>query len=321
MDLRQRQPICLQQVGCLAHNNAQMTLWKHQMIMLEIHQAITLNLGNPRINFIHQHPDQGIVTRHCSDHFQALTSSTTRLHSTWHQAHNQVLVKPKDIRVMGHCGKDMISPKEDMVDLKCSPLSNSQGMGRHPQAHLECLQHRLETIQSFAQHLPFPLLQDNFLAHLVDPPLASQRNDFRWLRNRGGPMLPGLPICPHCHILPMTNTLEIMRPTIHRTWAGPKAKPQSAWSKRNCPWSYLPTGCGSPTLVRSTGGRKYGWQGFLRRSIGPLSGDRTIWISCQMDPCTGRQRLQIFWRLSRPGCIRKISIVLQGFGDSGRRCF
>jgi hypothetical protein len=30
-------------------------------------------------------------------------------------------VRPKDIRVMGHCGKHMISPKEAMVDPKCPP--------------------------------------------------------------------------------------------------------------------------------------------------------------------------------------------------------
>ena len=74
---------------------------------------------------------------------------------------------------MGHRGKHLISPKEDMVDLKCSPLSNSQDMGRHLQAHLECLQHRLETIQSFGRPLPLPLLQDNFLAHLEEPTLSS----------------------------------------------------------------------------------------------------------------------------------------------------
>ena len=51
---------------------------------------------------------------------------------------------------MGHRGKDMISPNDEMVDLNCSPLSNSQVMGRHLQAHLECLQHRLATIQLFS---------------------------------------------------------------------------------------------------------------------------------------------------------------------------
>jgi hypothetical protein len=91
---------------------------------------------------------------------------------------------------MAHRGKHMISRKEDMMDLKCSPLSNSQDMGCHPQAHLKCLQHRRETIQSFARPLPVPALQDNFQAHLVNPPLASKRNNFSWLRNRTGQMLP-----------------------------------------------------------------------------------------------------------------------------------
>ena len=75
---------------------------------------------------------------------------------------------------MGHRGKHMISPKEDMVDLKCSPLCNSQDMGRHLQAHVESLQLRLETIQSFGRPLPLPPLQDNFPAHRVDPPVVSQ---------------------------------------------------------------------------------------------------------------------------------------------------
>ena len=85
---------------------------------------------------------------------------------------------------MGHRGKDTISTKEDIVDLECCPLSNSQDMGRHLQAHLECLQHRLETIQSFGRPLLLPLLQDKFPAHLVDPPLGSQRNIFSRLQNR-----------------------------------------------------------------------------------------------------------------------------------------
>jgi hypothetical protein len=48
---------------------------------------------------------------------------------------------------MGQRGKQKIYPKEDMVDLKCSPLSNSKGKGRHPQAQHECVQHHLDTIQ------------------------------------------------------------------------------------------------------------------------------------------------------------------------------
>jgi hypothetical protein len=75
---------------------------------------------------------------------------------------------------MGHRGKHMICPKEDMVDLKCSPRSNLQDMGRHLQVHLECLQHRLDPIHSLGRPVPLPLLQDNVPAHLVYPPLASQ---------------------------------------------------------------------------------------------------------------------------------------------------
>jgi len=106
-DLIRRQPIWLDWLGCLAHNNAQMTMWVHQIIMLEIHQAKTLNSGNPQIKFIHH---RGIVFRPRSHHFQVLPRSTTMPHSVWLQAHNQALVEPKDIWVMGHCGKHMISP-------------------------------------------------------------------------------------------------------------------------------------------------------------------------------------------------------------------
>jgi len=101
--------------------------------------------GNPRIKFILH---RGIVTRLRSHHFQALPSFTTLPHSTWHQASNHALVvQPKDIRVMGHRGKDTTSPKVAMVDLKCSPLGNSPDRGRHFQAHLKFLQPQLATIQ------------------------------------------------------------------------------------------------------------------------------------------------------------------------------
>jgi len=119
----------------------------------------------------------------------------------------------------------------------------------------------------------------------------------------------------------MTNSMQMLRAMIRRTWAGLKAKPQLAWSKQNSPWSNLPKGCGSPTIVPSTSGRKYGWLGFSRRSIGPLSQDRTVWNRCEMDPCTGRWRLKIFWKLSRHGCLWKISIMPNGFGDNGWRDF
>ena len=70
---------------------------------------------------------------------------------------------------MGHHGKHMISREDIMVDLRCSPLNNSQHMGRYLQAHLEGLQHHLSTIQSFGRHLPPLLHQENLPAHLGDP--------------------------------------------------------------------------------------------------------------------------------------------------------
>jgi len=175
MNLRRRQPIWLQPVGCLAHNNAQMTMRKHQMIMLEIHSAKTLNSGNPQIKLILH---WSIVTHLSSHYFQGHPSSTTMPHSTWQKAHYQALLQPKDIRVMGYRVKHMLSLKEVMVDLKCSPVSNSQDMGRHLQEHNKCLQHSLETIQSFGPLHPSLLHQVNFPSHLGDPPLTSQRNDF-----------------------------------------------------------------------------------------------------------------------------------------------
>jgi len=254
-DLHRRQPILLQQVGFLAHINAQRTMWENQMIMLEIHRAKTVISGNPPNQF---HPPPGIVTPLRRHHFQALPSSTTLPHTTRHQAHNQACRQAKDMRLMGHRGKDTISLKEVMVDLKCSPLSNSQDRGRHLQAHLEYLQHRPETIQWCSWHVPLLLHTGNFPAHLGAPPWASQRNDSSWLRNWAGQILRGLQTCPHYPGFLMKNSMQIMGVMIHRTWVGPKAKPYSAWSKRNCPGSNLPQGWGSRTSVPSTSWRKDG---------------------------------------------------------------
>jgi hypothetical protein len=101
-------------------------------------------------------------------------------------------------------------------------------VGRHLQMHMECLQHRLETMQSLGQHLPLSPRCINFLVYLVDLPLAFQQNNFSRLQNRRGQMLQGLPICPHCQIFLITNTMQIMRATIRLAWARAKAKPQSA---------------------------------------------------------------------------------------------
>ena len=195
-------------------------MWEHQIIMLKIHGAKTLNLGNTQINFI---LPLGMVTCLCRQHFQALPSSTNMPHSTWHQVQNQAPVQSKDTRVMGHCGKHMISPKEVMVDLKCSPLNNSQDRGCQLQAHFALLQHCLKTIQSFGWHVPPLLHLDNFPVHLGDPASASQWNVISWLRNCEGQMIQGLPISPHYQTFPMMNMMQIFSATIHQTWVGPKA--------------------------------------------------------------------------------------------------
>jgi len=254
-DLHRRQLIWLQWVGCLAHSNAQMTMWGHQIMMPEIQRAKSINSGNPQINFLHH---QGIVNHLCSLHFQALPSSTTLPHLTWHQARNEALVQLNDIWAMGHLGQDTISSKKVMVDLKCSPLSNSPDRGHHLQGHLKSLQHRLESFHLFRRQLPPLLHMDNFPAHLEDAPLASQRNDFSQLRNWAGQMMQGLRICPHYQRVLMTSSMQMMRVMISWTWAGPKAKPQSAWSQWSSPWRNLPKGWGCPTRVHSTSGRKYG---------------------------------------------------------------
>jgi len=215
-------------------------MWEHLTTMLEMNCAKTLNSGNPRIKFILH---WSIVTRLHSHHFLALPSFTTLPYSTWHQACNQALeVQPKDIRVMGHCGKDTTSPKVAMAVLKCFTLSNSPDRGCHLQVHLECLQYQLETIQSIRWHRPPLLHTDKFPAYLGDLPLALQRNDYSRQRNRAGQMWQGSWICPHYQRLLMTNSMQMLRVMICWTWVGLKAKPQCAWSKQNSPWSNLAKG-------------------------------------------------------------------------------
>jgi len=114
----------------------------------------------------------------------------------------------------------------------------------------------------------------------------------------------------------MTPTMRAM---IRQTCAVERVNPQSAWSKRNAPWNNLPKEWGRPTIVCSTSGSKAGWQGFLRESIGSLSGGRTDSNGIYMDPCTGRQRVQICWRHMRAGCHWIMSIMLNGIIGSGQR--
>jgi len=249
------------------------------------------------------HPQQGYGYPPSRQPFQALRSFITGLHSTWHIVCNLPVAQAMNIKVMGHRGKDETCTKVVMVGLKCSPIRSSQGNGRPLQMHRECLQDHREIIQSISEHLRAWLLLHNLhLTYLGDTALASRRKDSSYQWNRRKQMSQGLQTCPHCRRCPMTNIMQLMRLMIRRIWAVQKAIPQSAWSKRSYPWSNLPKGWGSPTLVHSTSGRKYGWRGFSRRSIGPLSGGITDWNKMEMDPCTGRQRSQIFWQHSKGGC-------------------
>jgi len=82
------------------------------------------------------------------------------------------------------------------------------------------------------------------------------------------------------------------------------------------PWSNLPQRWASPTTAHSTSGRKNGWLGFWRKSIGALSGSRNVWTHFGMDLCTGRQWWKTFWRHLWTACHWKILIMLNGFGGS-----
>ena len=119
--------------------------------MLEIHRIDTLNSGNARVSSILH---RGIVTIPWSHHSLALRSFPTLPNSSCHQAHIQGQVEPMVIQVIRSFAMHSISPKEDMVDLKRSPHSNLQDMGRHLQVATERHQHPLETIWSFGQPLP-----------------------------------------------------------------------------------------------------------------------------------------------------------------------
>jgi len=98
--------------------------------------AMTVDLGKKPIN-INCH--MGMVTRLHSNHFQALRSFISSLHSTWHTVRNLPLVQGKNIQVMGHCGKDINSAKVVKEGLKHSPLRRFQNKGHYQQVLRECL--------------------------------------------------------------------------------------------------------------------------------------------------------------------------------------
>ena len=213
---------------------------------------------------------------HRSD-FQTLCSFVTILHSTWHKSIcNEPPEQANDIEVMGLSVKHMTFTKVFMESFECFPRSSSQDKGRHLQEHRECLQDCLEAIQSIGQLLPAPILHLNLLAQRGEIPLASQQNCFSCLWNRRKQMMQESRTCHYCRRLPMTIMMQTMTVTIRRSWEAQRVNPLLAWSKQNSPLRNLPTGWGRPTIVYATNGRKYGWHGFSRKSIGPLCGARTI---------------------------------------------
>jgi len=120
------------------------------------------------------------------------------------------------------------------------------------------------------------LLLDLLPAHLGELPIASRWNDSCGLRYHGKQISYKSQTRPHCRRVRMRIMIQMVTRTISQTWAVENVNPQSAWSKQNYPWCNLPKEWGMPTIVHSTSGRKYGWLGFSRNSIGPLSRCRPV---------------------------------------------
>jgi len=316
-DLHRRQWIWPHRVAYLARNNAVTTNQNHRIIVHDMWLAKTVNLGNTPMNIFHC---KCTVTLLHSSHFQALHCLITSFHSTWHSVRNLPAAQSKDFHVMGHRDKDITCTKVVMAGPKCSPLRSSQDTGRHLHVHRECVQDHRAIILSIGQHLPARLLHVNFLPALQgDTTYSSRRRDCSHQRNRGQQMSHGLRTYTHCQRCTTTNMKQLMSVTIRRTWAVQKANPESAWSKPSFHWCNLREGWGRPTTVHSTSARKYGWQGFWRRRIGPLSRGRTVWNRFEMDPCTGRWLSHILWRHLRTCCRWIISITMNEFAGGWLR--
>jgi len=197
-----------------------------------------VNLVNRQINII---PSKGVVTLLHSGHFPTLPRFIAILHSTWHLVHNQPPVQAKAFQVLGHSGKDMTSTKVVVVGLKCSPHHSVQDKHHHLQMHQTRLQHHWETIHSICQHLPaLQLHLDQLLAHLGDPPLATQWDNSSCQHNHGKLMLQGFWTYLHLRSSHTKNMLQVTRQTIRRTWVVQRANPHSGYCKPNYSGSNFP---------------------------------------------------------------------------------
>jgi len=178
-----------------------------------------------------------------------------------------------------------------LAGLKCSPLYSFQKKGRHFLVHWECLQGRLRIFEWIGEHVRVLILHPNLpQVHLGDFQWGSPPEDSSHLGNRGTQMSQGLQTRLYCRRFPMTITMQMTTAMNRHTWAVQKANRQLVWRKPNSPWSNLPNGCGRPTTVCWTSGRKSGWLGFWRRIIIPLSGVRTVSNSFKVECRTGRHR-------------------------------
>jgi len=311
MNLCQWWSVWLQQVCCLAHSIAKMTMWEHQITMLEIYWEKTTDSGNPWINFI-QHGRISISLR--SYHLPALPHSATLPHWTCFQDYEQALVQPKDIQVMGHRSNQMNFPMEDMADMKCCPLRNSQDTGHHLNTPLECLQHRLNRIQLFGIYLPPPLYQDNFKQYLGDPPLASKRNDFSLLRNCAREMyaaITNLPPLPDIS----ADKYEADNESDDLLGLG------SATGKALMHLKQFAKRMGQSNFSTFNKWKKVWVAGWLEEKHTLSIRGENHMKQRKMDPCTGRWYLQIFWRLSSPGCVWTTFIILNGCSEIALICF
>jgi len=318
-DLHQTQWIWLFQVADLPRNNATKTIQKHLKLVLELPLAKTIYWENTPISVIRH---MGIITCLESSHFEVLHRYISTVHSTRHPVRNQPPVHAKNMKVMGHGGKDITFTEVVMVGMKCSPLCRSQNKSRHLLVLWECLQDHWKSMQSIGEHLPGQILSLNLIAlHLEEPWVACKWKYSSGLENLRKLKSKGLQSLPHCSRSHPTILMQQMRGTICQTCTVPKANHQSTSSQLNTPWTNIPKGWRWPTNVRSTGGIMYGLLGFGSRSIGQLPRIRIVSNRVEMDPCTGRWHMQVIWKHWRAGCHWILLTMLTGCVGSGFRSF
>jgi len=121
---------------------------------------------------------------------------------------------------------------------------------------------------------------------------------------------------PYCWRFPTGNMTQMIIVLIYCTWVVSKANPQSVGRNSNFAWKNLLNGWGSSTLLSSISGRKYGWLGFCRKSIGVFFVEKTVWNSVKKDPSTVGWLLQFFWQISKTGRLWTFVTTPNWFGYS-----